>query len=350
MSDLHVVFGTGPVGRAVMRELLGRGKKVRMVNRGGAASLPAGVELLVGDAADRRFCRTASAGAAVVYQCLNPPYERWPELFPRLQAGVLEGAATTGAKLVSMENVYLYGSTFGKPITEKRPTTAMTRKGRVRAEMAEALMQAHAKGRVRVAIGRASDFFGPEVLHSAMGSRVFGPALTGKPAAVLGTIDLLHTYSYVPDIGRGLVLLGQRDEALGEAWHLPSPETFTTREFLRKVYAETGYPLQVRRAGKAMVRFLGFFKPQVRELAEMMYQFTESFVVEHTKFVEVFGDISTPLPEAIRTTVEWYRAQAERTDEGSAETRDEQEEEETKDHEPGVFEGSRSEDAPEAGA
>lgn len=309
MSDLHVIFGTGPVGRGVMRELLRRGKKVRVINRSGKGSFPAGVELLSGDAADRQFAREASKGAAVVYQCLNPPYHRWPELFPRLQAGVIEGTAAAGAKLVSMENVYMYGPPFGKPLTERRPMTAMTRKGRVRAEMAQELLQAHAKGRVRVAIGRASDFFGPEVLESAMGARVFRSALRGQAASVLGNIKLPHTYSYVPDIARGLVMLGQRDQALGEVWHLPGPETVTTREFLTMVFAETGHKPKVRRAGKPMLRLLGFFNPQIRELAEMMYQFQEPFVVEHTKFVDTFGDISTPLTEAIRATVDWYRAQ-----------------------------------------
>ena len=309
MSDLHVIFGTGPVGRGVMRELLARGKRVRVINRSGGGSFPARVELLSGDAADRQFAREASKGAAVVYQCLSPPYHRWPELFPRLQAGVIEGAAATGAKLVSMENVYMYGSPFGKALTERRPTTAMTRKGRVRAEMAAELLQAHAKGRVRVAIGRASDFFGPEVLESAMGARVFRAALRGQAAGVVGNIKLPHTYSYVPDVARGLVMLGQRDEALGEVWHLPGPETVTTREFLTIVFAETGHQPKVHRTGKPMLRLLGFFNPQIRELAEMMYQFQEPFVVEHTKFVDAFGDISTPLTEAIRDTVEWYRAQ-----------------------------------------
>lgn len=307
MSELHVVFGTGPVGRAVSRELLSQGKKVRAVNRSGEGAIPSGAELAPGDAADRQFAREACHNAAVVYQCAAPAYHRWPELFPRLQAGVLAGATAAGAKLVAMENVYMYGSPFGKPLTERRPTTATTRKGRVRTEMAEALLSAHKKGRVRVAIGRASDFFGPEVALSAMGATVFRAALRGQPANVLGDISLPHTYSYVPDIARGLVILGQREEALGEVWHLPGPETVTTREFLTMVFAEAGQPTKFRRAGKTMVRFLGFFKPQMREIVEMMYQFEEPFVVDHSKFTAAFGDISTPLTEAVRTTMEWYR-------------------------------------------
>lgn len=308
MVDLHVVFGTGPVGRAVMRELLARGKRVRMVNRSGGGSFPAGVELRSGDAADRTFAREVSRDAAVVYQCLQPPYHRWPELFPRLQASVLDAAATAGAKLVAMENVYMYGSPYGKPLTERRPMTATTRKGRVRAEMAEELLQAHRKGRVRVAIGRASDFFGPGVGQSAVGARVFRPALHGRTVNVLGDVKLPHTYAYIPDIARGLVILGQRDEALGEVWHLPGPETVTTQEFLAMVFAETGHPPRVRAAGRTTIRLLGFFKPELRELVEMMYQFEEPFVVEHTKFAERFGDIGTPLQDAIRDTVAWYRA------------------------------------------
>jgi nucleoside-diphosphate-sugar epimerase len=290
-----------------MRELLARGAAVRVVNRSGSGSFPDAVEVCSGDAADRNFARHVSRGASVVYQCLNAPYHRWRELFPRMQAGVVEGAAAAGAKLVSMENVYMYGSPYGKPLTERRPMTAMTRKGRVRAEMSEALLQAHRKGRVRVAIGRASDFFGPEVVESAMGARVFRAALRGETVDVIGDVTMPHTYGYVPDIARGLVILGQRDEALGEVWHLPGPETVTTREFLTMVFAESGRAPDVRRVGKGTLRLLGFFKPQVRELVEMMYQFEEPFVVDHTKFVEAFGDIATPLTDAIRTTVEWFR-------------------------------------------
>ena len=105
-----------------------------------------------------------------------------------------------------MENVYLYGPTGGKVLTEDLPYAATTRKGSTRASMAQALLEAHHQGRVRVAIGRASDFFGPGVLDSAAGERVFGPALSGKAVQVLGNPDLAHTYTYIPDIGKGLVI------------------------------------------------------------------------------------------------------------------------------------------------
>jgi nucleoside-diphosphate-sugar epimerase len=306
-EGLHVVFGTGPVGMSVMDELVGKGKSVRMVNRSGRASVPEGVEVLGGDATDEAFTRKASEGASVVYFALNPPYTKWAELFPPLQAGVIEGAASAGAKLIAVENLYMYGLTGGRPLTEDRPHAPNTRKGTVRAKMAQDLMEAHASGKVRVATGRASDFFGPRVLTSAAGEQVFGRAAQGKSAQVAGDPDQPHTYTYAPDIGKGLVVLGEREEALGQAWHLPSPETVTTREFVGTIFEEVGRPPRVQAAPKILLRAIGLFNPGIRETIEMLYEFEEPFVVDHSRFERAFGDHATPLKEAIADTVRWYR-------------------------------------------
>jgi nucleoside-diphosphate-sugar epimerase len=304
---LHVIFGAGPVGMAVMEELVKRGRPVRLVNRSGRAKAPEGVELAAGDASDPTTTRALCRGAAVVYNCTNPPYTQWPELFPPLQAGVLEGAASAGARLVVMENVYMYGPTGGKPLTEDLPYAATTRKGRVRAEMAEDLLAAHRAGQVQMAIGRASDFFGPRALLAAMGERVFYPALAGKAAQAMGNLDLPHTQTYIPDIGRGLVILGEREEALGQAWHLPSPETVTSRQFIEMVFEETGHPPKIQVLPKFLLKILSLFNPTLRELDEMLYEFEEPFILDHSKFERAFGNHATPLREAIRTTVAWFR-------------------------------------------
>jgi nucleoside-diphosphate-sugar epimerase len=311
-NELHVVFGTGAIGMAVIEELAARGRRVRAVNRSGKADVPGGVEVVGGDAARAEFAREACRGASAVYQCLNPPYTRWPELFPPLQAAVLEGAAAAGAKLVSMENLYAYGPTSGKPITEDMPYAARTRKGSTRARMAGELFEAHRSGKVRVAIGRASDYFGPRGLLTAAGDRLFYPVLEGKPAQVLGDPDLPHTYTYLPDIARGLAVLGERDEALGQAWHLPSPETVTTREFVQMIADEIGREARIQSAPRFALQALGLFNPLIRELVEMLYEFEEPFVVDHSKFEAAFGSHATPLREAIRVTANWYRENPQR--------------------------------------
>ncbi len=171
-NELHIIFGTGPLGLAVMRELVSKGKQLRMVNRSGSARVPEDIEVVKGDASNPDSTTEVCKGASVVYNCTNPPYNKWPELFPPLQVGIIEGAASAEAKLVSAENVYMYGK-VDQPMTEDMPYAAHTRKGGTRARMAQDLMKAHREGKVRATIGRASNFFGPNVFLSAAGDRVF---------------------------------------------------------------------------------------------------------------------------------------------------------------------------------
>jgi nucleoside-diphosphate-sugar epimerase len=215
-NQLHVVFGTGPLGRAVVRELYARGRRIRAVNRAGKADFPASVEVVAADASDPDQAARACQGASLLYQCAMPPYTQWKEEFPRLQSSIVAAAARVSARLVVADNLYLYGEVEG-PIHEDLPAAAETKKGRIRAEMAAALFHAHQQGRVQVTIGRGSDFFGPHVRSAVMGERVFLPAIAGKKATVLGNLDMPHTYTFINDFGRALVTLGEHDNAFGRA-------------------------------------------------------------------------------------------------------------------------------------
>jgi nucleoside-diphosphate-sugar epimerase len=307
-NGLHVVFGVGQVGAAVIAELAKSGTEVRAVSLHRPIVLPEGVDWRNADVTDPEAAADAAKGASVVYQCLNAPYTKWPELFPILQRGVVAAAERTDALLVSLENVYGYGPTGGKPMREDHPLAATTVKGRTRASMTMELLAAADAGRVRIAIGRASDFFGAGVTESALGERVFANAVSGKRADFIGNVDLLHTYSYVPDIAAGLVTLGTDERAIGGVWHLPGPETVTTRAVIELVGGEVGRPVDIRKMPALAVRALGLFSPMMRGLAEMTYEFEEPFVLDTTKYRSTFGTAVTPLNSAIAETVAWYRS------------------------------------------
>lgn len=315
-NELHVIFGTGPLGMSVMRALVesrGDSTHIRMVNRSGKAEFwpdaPSNVEVVSGNAYDPANTRELCKGAAVVYQCAQPAYTEWPEKFPPLQASILEGVASTGAKFIVGENLYMYGEVAGK-ITEDAPYNAHSRKGQTRKQMTEALMAAHKAGKVRVAVARGSDFFGPGVLASTIGDRVFYPALAGKTASGIGNIDLPHTLTYIDDFGKAMVLLGQCDEALGQVWHVPNdePETMTQRKCMTLIFEEIGQPPKIGSIGKMMMWVGALFMPIAREGLEMMYEFDKPFVVDSSKYIKAFGNHATPIREAIRRTVAWYGA------------------------------------------
>lgn len=308
--ELHVVFGTGPLGMAVMRELVVRGKSVRMINRSGHADVPQGVEVVKGDAYSVAVTTAVAKGAAVAYQCAQPPYHQWPEKFPLLQSAILQGAASNNARLVIGENLYMYGEVDEK-IHEDLPYKPTTRKGRTRALMAESALAAHKAGKIRVAIGRGSDFFGPGVLVSSLGERAIGYALKGKTARLLGNLDMPHTYTFIEDFARSLVVLGEREEALGQVWHVPNDRpAITQRELMTLFFREMGVPAEMTGTGRFMLSIAGLFVAGARESVEMMYEFERPFVVDSTKFERTFGMGATPLVDSIRQTIEWYRARA----------------------------------------
>jgi nucleoside-diphosphate-sugar epimerase len=305
-----VILGAGPVGQAVARELIKRGQPVKMINRSGKRpnGVPENVIVVAGDLFAVDVAKNLAKGAAVVYQCTNPPYDKWPEQFPALQASTLEAAASAGAKYIVMENVYMYGDVNGQPIAEDLPYNAHTRKGRVRAQMARDVLAAHQSGKVRAAVARASDFYGPGVLTSAAGDRMFGFAVAGKAASATGNLDAKHSYTYIDDVGKALVILGDRDEALGQAWHVPNAEVTTTRQFINLIFEELKQPPRMSAVSKTMLRMVGLFMPGAREVVEMMYEFEKDFVVDGSKLTQAFGLSATPYREGIKRTVAWYKA------------------------------------------
>jgi nucleoside-diphosphate-sugar epimerase len=310
MAIKHVVLGTGAIGRAVMEELIKHGESVRMVNRSGKMDeTPAGVEVVASDLYDPAKVREVTRGAKVVYQSAQPEYSQWPEKFPLLQKSIIDGLTGSNAKLILVENVYMYGKMNGRSLTEDMPYKAQTRKGRVRGEISTAAFEAHRQGRLRVTAARGGNFFGPWGTGSTMGARVFYPLLRGKPAQLIGRTDLPHTHTYVKDFGRALVILGERGEADGQTWHVPNDQpNMTQAELVRMFAEEADVEPKISSMGKFMMALGGLFIPEAKETVEMMYEFEEPFLIDSSKFEKAFGMKATPMRQAIKETVIWYKS------------------------------------------
>lgn len=281
-----------------------------MVNRRGRGTLPAAVAYRQGDVRDAAWVRDLARGASVVYQALNAPYHRWPQDFPPLQAGLLAGLDGLGVPLVVLENVYMYGDTGGAPVWEDTPMRATTRKGRVRAAMARDLLAAHAAGRVPVVIGRAADFIGPGARLSAIGDRALPPLLRGEAVPVLGDPDQPHSFTYLPDLGRALVRLGQAPGALGQVWHLPCPPTISPRALLTQLATAAGTPLRLKVMPAWLLKTVGWLSPVVGELSEMLYQWEKPLLVRNQAIAEAYGLQASPWSEIVAQTVAWWQVEA----------------------------------------
>lgn len=304
----HVVLGaTGGAGRAVVNELVSRGRPVRAVSRSGGSAFADVVEVVAADCSDVDEAKRACENAAVVYNCMNVPYADWSDLLPTLTENSIAAAAHAEAPLVMTDNLYAYGPTDGL-ITEDTPRQAPGPKGKVRVQMEDQLMQAHAEGRTPVAVGRASDFYGPRA-NSVTRELVFEAVLDQNTAAWLGSLDVPHTMTYLPDFAYGLVTLGTHDRALGEVWHLPSNDPITGRRFIEMVYEAAGAEPSMKTYGYWSLTFAGLFDRQIWEAREVLYQFEEPFAMDTSKYEAAFDANVTPYRSAIQKTLDWHREQ-----------------------------------------
>jgi nucleoside-diphosphate-sugar epimerase len=250
--------------------------------------------------------------AGVVYNAVNVPFLQWRESFPAAVDGVLAGARAADARMVFVDDTWMYGR-VDRPMTEDLPYRPVSDKGVLRAWLAERVLAAHTSGRVRTVIGRAPELYGPAV-ESVLGRNVFGPAVGRGPAVWVGQLDQPLGPMFIDDFASGLADLGEHEAALGRAWHVPTPPPTTARAFLESLSAQARRPLRVLRLGATAARALGLAWPVLREGAEMLYQFRQPHSVDATAYRTVIGPGQvTSYTEGIEATLRWYRDTPSRT-------------------------------------
>jgi nucleoside-diphosphate-sugar epimerase len=305
MEERHVVLGAGQVGSLLARELVARGLRVKQIRRS-AGPGTVGIEVVPGDMSDLGFAEKATRGATVLYDCLSPSnYDRWPQELPGLHAGVLHAAARSGAKLVQLGNLYPYGAPDA-PMREDTPFAPCSRKGHLRARLDELTLEASRRGEIRVAILRASDFYGPGFERATLfGPHFYHRVLAGKSALCQGDADQLHSYSYGPDVAHAMLRLGQEDDVFGRVWHAPTAAAETTRSVIARFSAALGREIRIQKLPDWVLRSAGLFAPVLREVAEMTYQWKKAFVIDDSAWRARFGGGATPFEEGVAATARW---------------------------------------------
>lgn len=301
----YVVFGAGPIGRAIARQWTASGHEVVLASRSGSGPQMPGVTRVAIDAADPDAVARAAEGADALVNALNPAYHRWPTDWPPMAASLLDAAASSGALLITVSNLYGYGPVAG-PITEDLPLAATGTKGRVRAQMFQDALRAHREGRVRMVEVRASDYVGPGA-ESHLGDRVVPRLLAGKSVSVLGSPDQPHTWTYTEDVARLVVALAERPDAWGRAWHVPSNPARTQRQACADLAEVAGVPAPtVRSIPSVALRLLGLVNPTIRELKETRYQFDAPFVMASSAAENELDVRPTPWSAVLADTLRSY--------------------------------------------
>jgi nucleoside-diphosphate-sugar epimerase len=295
----QVIVGAGPIGSGVARALLSQGEDVVVVTRSGSG--PEGARRVAMDAADAVALTEVAAGATAIFNCANPPYNRWATDWPPLAAAMLTAAVDSGAVLVIASNLYGYGR-VDQVMTPDLPLAADYSKGKVRAAMWQEALAAHQAGRVRAVEVRASDYVGPGAESHL--DRVFPALVAGKRIRVLGDPDAQHGWTHTEDMAATMVAVAVRPDTWGQPWHAPCTAVRSQREALADAaeLAGLGAPKVTALPGWQL-RMAGVFNPVIRELPEVSYQVERRFVYDDSRTIAELGLVATEWPEVLRRSL-----------------------------------------------
>ena len=306
MSGIHVVVGSGTVGTQLAKRLGETGESVFLLARTISPAELKNVKRIQADAASFSSLISAAPKAGYIYNCVNPPYNKWTEEWPPINNSLIELAKKTGAVLVTCSNLYGYGPHNGV-LTEDLPLNATWKNGRVRADMWLKLKELNDAGEIRATEVRGSDYIAASD-QSRMGDRVVPRLKEGKSVQLLGGLDKLHTWTDPEDVAHLMMVVAKEEAAWGKPWHVPSNAPMTQLDVVKDIAQELGvkYP-KVSSVPSLLEKLLGTFNPVIRELRNTAYQFNQPFIMSDEKARKAFGLQPKSWESVIRDLVSQYK-------------------------------------------
>ncbi|MED7951041.1 NAD-dependent epimerase/dehydratase family protein [Streptomyces sp. BE303] len=292
--SLYVIVGAGSTGSAAARLLADAGEQVRLVTRRGGGPVDDRIERVAADATDTARLSGLARGAAALFNCAMPAYDRWPAEFPPLATSLLTAAERGGADYVMLGNTYGYGPVDG-PVTEDLPMAPTSVKGRVRARMWQDALSAHEAGRVRVTEVRAGDFLGAGA-YSPFTLMVGERVLSGASVSYPGDLDAPHSWTYTGDAARTLIAAARNERSWGRAWHVPSTSHAPVRELAAHLARTAAVPgPDLTHMTTAELEEIGRTDSVMAEFPEMLYLYDRPGILDASFTAEVLNVASAPL-------------------------------------------------------
>lgn len=301
---MHTILGAGgPVGNALAKTLIEHQEAVRLVSRR-KPEMP-GAEWMHADIKDGGQTMQATQGSSVIYMCAGLRYDRkvWAEEWPLIMQNLIHAGRMHGARIIFFDNVYMYGRVNGA-MTEDSPYHPSSVKGRIRAGIAQQLMQEASSGNIRASIARAADFYGIGAFNSVLDSMVLAKYAQQKKAMWIGNPHAKHSFTFVPDTGRALYALAKNPGSDNQVWHLPTAPALTGIELMQIAARIFKTAPRYMRVNKFLLSSIGLFNKTIGEAVEMYYQNQYDYIFSSEKFEKVFGIKPTSYEEGIRSLSE----------------------------------------------
>jgi nucleoside-diphosphate-sugar epimerase len=252
----------------------------------------------------------AIIGSEVVYITIGFKYDLkvWQNLWPPFMRAVINACKANNAKLVFFDNVYLYDKSSIPFMTENSLIKPPSKKGEVRKQLYEMIMNEVQMGSLTALIARSADFYGPDTNNSLLGEMVIKNLMKNKKAQTFGDINKIHTYTYTPDAGKATALLGNTADAYNQVWHVPTTkEKLTNQQWIDLIAEEMDLQAKIQAVPKWLIHMLGIIIPIMREFPEMAYQNEMDYIFDSSKFEKRFGEIPTTPKDGVKEMIKYFR-------------------------------------------
>lgn len=304
---MQTILGSGgAIGIELAKALKEYTSEIRLVSRN-PQKVNETDELVPADLLNSAEVRKAIQGSAVVYVTVGFTYSAkiWEESWPKFIRAVIAACEEFNAKLVFFDNIYMYDPNHLNGMTEETPVNPSSKKGKIRAKLAQMIMDEVKAGKLTALIARSADFYGPGIKNSSMlNETVIKPLSSGKKANLMGGAGFKHSYTFTPDAGKATALLGNTDDAWNQVWHLPTAANpLTGKEWVEQIAKELGVEPKFQRVPRWLVRMIGLFVPIMKEMVEMTYQYDRDYDFSSLKFEKRFGIKPTPYLDGIKEVI-----------------------------------------------
>jgi nucleoside-diphosphate-sugar epimerase len=289
---MQTILGAGgATGIVLAKELRNYTDHIRLVSRK-PIRVNIDDELFPADLLNALEVEAAVTGSMVVYLTAGLEYNAkiWKRDWPVLMSNVINACLKAKARLVFLDNVYMYAANEIPFMTERSKVDSPSEKGKVRAAVQNMLLLAVKEQGLQALIARSADFYGPDVKNSPLNISVVDEFRKGKRAFWQVNTSKVHSFTYVPDIGKSLALLGNTPNVYGEVWHLPtSSEKLNGKDFIDMIAAEMNLEPRYYIFSRLMMQLLGLVVPILKELKEMAYQYDRDYFFDSSKFEKRFS-------------------------------------------------------------